>query len=83
MRERLWQETVERYGVNKEFVRANVDTMREVLAELKKRYTHRTIAQAQLLLEYILLVFVAGNLRNTDLETLWEYSYHLCMNFPV
>ena len=46
MRERLWQETVERYGVNKEFVRANADTMREVLAELKKRYTHRTIAQA-------------------------------------
>jgi hypothetical protein len=38
IKERLWQETVQRYGVKKEFVKAEADTMREVLAELRKRY---------------------------------------------
>ena len=34
----MFQETVERYGVKEEFIKAEADTMREVLAELKKRY---------------------------------------------
>lgn len=38
IRERLLQETVERYGVSKEFVKAEADTMRDVLAELRRRY---------------------------------------------
>ena len=42
IKERLWQETVQRYGVNKEFVKAEADTMREVLAELRKRYIQLT-----------------------------------------
>ena len=37
IKERLLQETVERYGVSKEFVKAEADTMREVLAELRRR----------------------------------------------
>ena len=37
IRERLLQETVERYGVSKEFVKAEADTMSEVLAEINRR----------------------------------------------
>ena len=43
IKERLWQETVQRYGVKEEFVKAEADTMREVLAELTRRYTHSPI----------------------------------------
>ena len=43
IKERLWQETVQRYGVKKEFVKAEADTMREVLAELRKRYSLQTL----------------------------------------
>ena len=38
IRERLLQETVQRYGVKEEFVKAEADTMREVLAELRRRW---------------------------------------------
>lgn len=34
----MLQETVYRYGVKKEFLKAEADTMKEVLAELRRRY---------------------------------------------
>lgn len=37
IKERLMQETVERYGVSKEFMKAEADTMREVLTEINRR----------------------------------------------
>lgn len=37
IRERLYRETVGRYGFRKEFTRADAETMREVLTEIKKR----------------------------------------------
>ena len=38
MKRRLFQETVGRYGFKREFAAATVDTMRDVLAALTKRY---------------------------------------------
>ena len=38
IRERLLQETVHRYGVKEEFVKAEAETMKEVLVELRRRY---------------------------------------------
>ena len=37
IRERLYRETVGRYGFRKEFARADAETMMEVLKEIKKR----------------------------------------------
>ena len=37
VRERLYRETVQRYGFNEEFIKADAETMREVLRELKRR----------------------------------------------
>lgn len=41
IKERLFRETVGRYGFKKEFTRATADTMRSVLAEISKRYEQR------------------------------------------
>lgn len=38
IKERLYRETVGRYGFNEDYVRADAATMREVLSELKRRY---------------------------------------------
>ena len=38
IRERLLQETVHRYGVKEEFLKAGAETMKEVLIELRRRY---------------------------------------------
>ena len=37
IRERLYRETVGRYGFKKEFTKADADTMREVLKEVNKK----------------------------------------------
>lgn len=38
MKERLFRETVGRYGFKREFALATIDTMRDVLSEITKRY---------------------------------------------
>lgn len=37
IRDRVYQETVQRYGFNEEFTKAEAETMREVLRELRRR----------------------------------------------